>query len=116
VCACMHVKMLVLCVFISRRAQAARHTHHSICSILTLIQQIKKMLYMGPQDVRRKRHAYHSSGIRTAGQHFQGVPPGTQITCFTGTKLQILTKLASIFKENRKVIRLLALLVQKYKY
>ncbi len=41
---------------------------------------------------------------------------GTQFTCFTGTKVQILTPGQKPGATLKKVLSLLALLVQKYKY
>ena len=41
---------------------------------------------------------------------------GTEFTCFTGTKVQILTLEIRWTRQRRQVGTLLALLVQKYKY
>ena len=56
------------------------------------------------------------------GRHFACRAPGTRFTCFTGTKVQILTQKAwwvayrAPAQHSRRILELLALLVRQHKY
>ncbi len=81
----------------------------SLACVSRLTHRLAAAEGRGPEDTRVKGGA-RELAVAQDGRA-AGCAAGAQFTCFTGTRVHILTRLAAM-----QVLSLLALLVQKYTY